>query len=107
MLGREGRDEENATVERLLRNMGRIDIAIGIGIYSLGLDGEPVGVIHTADSVPLRGDSRTTAYCHEQSERAPDYPVDISEDELWPNLEYFLGDGCERRRRLSLTEARR
>ena len=88
VLGREGRDEEIATVKQLLRNMGRV----GIDVYSWVWTENPVGVIRTSDSVPLRGDSRTTAYSHEQSERAPDYPVDITEDELWANLEYFLDE---------------
>ncbi|SDN23537.1 mannonate dehydratase [Halogranum gelatinilyticum] len=88
VLGREGRDEEIETVKQLIRNMGRV----GIDVYSWVWTENPVGVIRTSDSVPLRGDSRTTAYSHEQSERAPDYPVDITEDELWANLEYFLDE---------------
>jgi mannonate dehydratase len=88
VLGAEGRDEEIATVTELLRNMGRADI----GVYSWVWTENPVGVVRTSDSVPLRGESRTTAYSHEQSERAPDYPVDVDESELWENLAYFLDE---------------
>jgi len=88
VLGREGRDEEIETVKRLIRNMGRA----GIDTYCWVWTENPVGVLRTSDEVPLRGDSRTTAYDHEQAERAPDYPVDITEDELWANLEHFLDE---------------
>ena len=88
VLGRPGRDEEIETVKRLLRNMGRV----GIDVYSWVWTENPVGVIRTSDSVPLRGGTRTTAYDHEQSERAPEYPVDVTEEELWANLEYFLDE---------------
>lgn len=88
VLGEEGRDEEIETVKQLLRNMGRV----GVDVYSWVWTENPVGVIRTSDAVPLRGDSRTTAYDHEQSERATDHPVEISEDELWENLVYFLDE---------------
>ncbi|VTT85773.1 Mannonate dehydratase [Halorubrum sp. DM2] len=88
VLGRDGRDEEIETVKRLIRNMGRV----GVDVYCWVWTENPVGVLRTTDEVPLRGDSRTTAYDHEQSERAPDYPVDITEAELWENLEYFLDE---------------
>ena len=88
VLGEEGRDAEIATVKRLLRNMGEV----GIGVYSWVWTENPVGVLRTSDAVPLRGESRTTAYDHEQSERAPDHPAEITEGELWENLEYFLDE---------------
>ncbi len=88
VLGEDGRDAEIAAVKQLLRNMG----AVGIDVYSWVWTENPVGVLRTADAVPLRGDSRTTAYDHAQSERAPEHPTDITEDELWENLEYFLDE---------------
>lgn len=88
VLGREGRDAEIATVKRLLRNMGRV----GIDTYCWVWTENPVGVIRTADEVPLRGDTRTTAYDHAQSEAAPEHPVDVTEAELWENLEHFLDE---------------
>ncbi|WP_435180539.1 mannonate dehydratase [Halorussus sp. AFM4] len=87
VLGEAGRDEEIATVKRLLRNMGEV----GIDVYCWVWTENPVGVLRTSDSVRLRGDSRTTAYDHAQSERAPEHPAaGISEAELWENLDYFL-----------------
>ena len=88
VLGEEGRDEEIATVKRLIRNMGEV----GIGVYSWVWTENPVGVIRTSDAVPLRGDSRTTAYDHAESEGAPAHPADITEPELWDNLAYFLDE---------------
>ena len=89
VLGREGRDEEIETVKRLLRNMGEV----GIDVYCWVWTENPVGVLRTSDAVPLRGDSRTTAYDHEQSERAPEHPATgVTEAELWENLEYFLDE---------------
>lgn len=88
VLGEDGRDEEIETVKRLLRNMGKV----GIDVYSWVWTENPVGVLRTSDSVALRGDSRTTAYDHEQSERAPAHSAEITEGELWENLEYFLNE---------------
>ncbi|WP_227356440.1 mannonate dehydratase [Haladaptatus salinisoli] len=89
VLGEEGRDEEIATVKRLLRNMGRV----GVGVYCWVWTENPVGVLRTSDSVPLRGESLTTAYDHDQSERAPEHEAaGITEEELWENLEYFLDE---------------
>jgi mannonate dehydratase len=89
VLGEEGRDEEIATVKRLLRNMGRV----GVDVYCWVWTENPVGVLRTSDSVPLRGESLTTAYDHEQSERAPEHPrAGVTEEELWENLAYFLNE---------------
>jgi mannonate dehydratase len=88
VLGQEGRDEEIETVKTLLRNMGKV----GIDTYCWVWTENPLGVIRTADSVELRGDSRSIAYDHEDMERADDYPVDITEEELWDNLQYFLDE---------------
>ena len=88
VLGEEGRDAEIETVKRLIRHMGEV----GIGVYSWVWTENPVGVIRTSDSHPLRGDSRTTVYDHEQSERAPPHPAEVTEAELWDNLEHFLDE---------------
>ena len=89
VLGRDGRDEEIETVKSLLRNMGRV----GVDVYSWVWTENPVGVLRTSDSVPLRGDSRTTAYDHEAAERGPEHAAaGITEDELWSNLSYFLDE---------------
>jgi mannonate dehydratase len=89
VLGDPGRDAEIETVKRLIRNMGKV----GIDTYCWVWTENPVGVVRTADSVPARGDSRTTGYDRRWSDRADDHPAaGITEDELWANLEYFLED---------------
>jgi mannonate dehydratase len=89
VLGKEGRDEEIQDVKRLLRNMGRLDIDVYCWVWTEN----PVGVLRTSDSVPGRGDSLQTGYDHTWMQRAEDHPAaGISEDELWDNLQYFLGE---------------
>ena len=89
VLGQDGRDEEIETVKRLLRNMGRL----GIDTYCWVWTENPLGVLRTSDSVPLRGDSRTTAYEHAHQQLADDHPAaGITEEELWENLQYFLDE---------------
>lgn len=89
VLGKEGRDDEIETVKQLLRNMGRV----GIDTYSWVWTENPLGVLRTSDSVPARGDSRTTGYDHETMERGPTHPgADSTEAELWENLQYFLDE---------------
>lgn len=89
VLGREGRDEEIAEVKRLIENMGKLDIPVYCWVWTE----LPLGVLRTSDSVPARGGSRTSGYDHEWSERHGDHPAaDITEDQLWENLEYFLDE---------------
>jgi len=89
VLGREGRDEEIEIVKTLLRNMGKLDIDTYCWVWTEN----PLGVLRTSSSVPLRGDSRTTAYEHAQQQLADDHPAaGITEDELWANLQYFLDE---------------
>jgi mannonate dehydratase len=88
VLGEEGRDEEIETVKRLLRNMGRL----GIDTYCWVWTENPLGVLRTSDAVPARGGSQTTGYDHTWMERAEDHPADVTEAELWENLQYFLDE---------------
>jgi len=89
VLGKEGRDEEIAIVKQLLRNMGKI----GIDTYCWVWTENPLGVLRTSDSIPLRGGSRTIGYDDSWMEQADDHPAsDISESELWSNLQYFLDE---------------
>jgi len=89
VLGKEGRDEEIETVKTLIRNMGKV----GIDTYCWVWTENPVGVLRTSDSVPLRGDTRTTAYDHSWDEQADEHPAaDITEEELFENLQYFLDE---------------
>jgi mannonate dehydratase len=87
VLGREGRDAEIEAVAELVRNMGRL----GIDTYCWVWTENPVGVVRTSDSVPDRGGSLQSGYDHAWSERGPDHEAaDVTEDELWENLQYFL-----------------
>lgn len=89
VLGKDGRDEEMETVKQLIRNMGRLDIDIYCWVWTEN----PVGVLRTADAIPDRGGSLQSGYDHTWTERAVDHPeADISERELWENLEYFLDE---------------
>jgi len=89
VLGEPGRDEEIETVKTLLRNMGKL----GIDTYCWVWTENPLSVLRTADSVPIRGNSLTTAYDHAQQQLADDHPAaSITEAELWTNLEYFLDE---------------
>lgn len=89
VLGKEGRDEEIEVVKRLIRNMGKL----GIDTYCWVWTENPLGVLRTSDSIPLRGESHTIGYDHQWMERADDHPAsDITEEELWSNLQYFLDE---------------
>ncbi|MFB6200540.1 MAG: mannonate dehydratase [Halorhabdus sp.] len=89
VLGKDGRDEEIATVKQLLRNMGKL----GIDVYSWVWTELPLGVLRTSDSLPGRGGSQRIAYDHTWMEQVDDHPeAGISESELWGNLEYFLDE---------------
>jgi mannonate dehydratase len=89
VLGREGRDEEIERVKRLLRNMGRL----GVDTYCWVWTENPLGVLRTSDSIPDRGGSRTVAYDHRWTERAEPHPAaDVTEAELWENLQHFLDE---------------
>lgn len=89
VLGEDGRDEEIATVKQLLRNMGRLDVDTYCWVWTEN----PLGVIRTADSIRDRGGSRTSGFDDRWMERADDHPAaDVTEDELWDNLQYFLDE---------------
>jgi len=87
VLGEEGRDAEIETVQRLLRNMGKLDIDVYCWVWTE----HPLGVLRTSDSVPGRGGSLRSGYDHQWMERADEHPAaGITEAQLWENLEYFL-----------------
>jgi len=87
VLGREGREEEIAAVKQLLGNMGRLDIPIYCWVWTEN----PIGVLRTSEAIPDRGGSLQSGYDHALSERADPHPAaDITEAELWANLEHFL-----------------
>jgi mannonate dehydratase len=89
VLGREGRDEEIRQVKRCIRNLG----AINVDVYCWVWTENPLGVLRTHDGVEDRGGSTQTRYHHETMENRGEHPAaDITEEELWENLEYFLDE---------------
>jgi mannonate dehydratase len=89
VLGREGRDEQIENVKTLLRNMGALDIPVYCWVWTEN----PLGVLRTSRTIPDRGESLQTGYDHEQMERAGRHEAaDITEEELWENLEHFLNE---------------
>ena len=88
VLGQPGRDEEIEAVTQLVRAMG----AVGIDTYCWVWTENPVGIVRTRDDIPLRGGSLTTGYNHEDSEAEGPHPAaaDVTEADLWENLQYFL-----------------
>ena len=88
VLGREGRDEEIAEVKRLIENMG----AAGIDTYCWVWTEHPLGVLRTGEYED-RGGSRQTGYDHDWMERRGAHPAaDVTEEDLWENLAYFLDE---------------
>jgi mannonate dehydratase len=85
-LGVDGRDEEIAQCQTLIRHMGTL------GIPVLCYNFMPVfNWIRTALSIPERGGALVTGYDHENMKNAPSTEAGlISEDQLWENLRYFL-----------------
>ena len=84
-LGRDGRDAEIDEFCRLVRNAG----AVGVDVVTYSWMTR-YWWMRTDRRVPLRGNSLSTAYDHEQSERGPPGGVDATEDDLWDALAYFL-----------------
>jgi len=89
VLGREGRDEEIRQVKTCIRNLGEL----GVDVYCWVWTENPLGVLRTHDDIEDRGGSLQTRYHHETMEAEDEHPAaDITEDELWENLEYFLDE---------------
>ena len=85
-LGKPGRDEEIATVQELIVNMGKLGIPVWC--YDFMAD---FNWLRTSTVTRTRGGALVSSYDHSlvadapYSENAP-----VSEDELWSNLKYYL-----------------
>lgn len=85
-LGLPGRDEEIATVQELIRNMG----ALGIPVWCYDFMAE-FNWFRTSTSTRTRGGALVSSYDHSLMENAPfTENAPVSEDQLWTNLEYYL-----------------
>ena len=85
-LGLPGRDEEIEYVLDLIRNLGRLGVSVWCYEWM------PVfNWMRTSTTVPARGGALATGYDHALMQAAPHTEYgDVSEDELWKNLKYFL-----------------
>lgn len=85
-LGLEGRDEEIDRFNGFVRTMGALDIPVLCYSWMTHF-----WWLRTTDTHPTRGNAWTTAYDHEQMQRGPPADIpDVTEADLWENLEYFL-----------------
>jgi mannonate dehydratase len=85
-LGQEGRDEEIAVIQELIRNMGKV----GIPVWCYDFMAE-FNWFRTSTSTRTRGGAIVTSYDHSLMKDAPyTENAPVSEDQLWTNLEYYL-----------------
>ena len=85
-LGIDGRDEDIALCQQLIRNMGALDIPVFCYNFMAGFNW-----LRTSVSTPTRGGALVTSYNHELMKDAPLTPAGIvPEERLWDNLQYFL-----------------
>ena len=84
-LGLPGRDEEIEQVIELLRNLGRLGVEVWCYSWMA-----VVRWTRTSTTIPTRGGALTCGYDHDLMKKAPltEYG-EISEAQLWDNLEYF------------------
>lgn len=85
-LGLPGRDEQIEYAIDLIRNMGRLGIPVWCYEWM------PVfNWMRTSTTAPARGGALATAFDYELMKNAPltEYG-EVSEEQLWENLEYFL-----------------
>lgn len=85
-LGIEGRDEDIAQCQQLIRNMGALDIPVLCYNFMAGFNW-----MRTSVSTRTRGGALVTSYNHALMKNAPLTPAGVvPEERLWDNLQYFL-----------------
>ena len=85
-LGLPGRDEDIENYGTSLRNMGAAGIPILCYNWMAAF-----GWLRTSFSAPVRGGAQATSYNHADMQRGPQTEYgEVSEDQLWESLEYFL-----------------
>jgi len=85
-LGIEGRDEDLDNLLESLRNMGRAEIPVQC--YNSLVH---FGWLRTSVTTPVRGGAVATTYDHAEFERGSKTQYgDVSDEQLWDSLEYFL-----------------
>lgn len=85
-LGIDGRDEDIANCQTLIRNMGKL----GIPVFCYNFMAQ-FNWVRTSVSTPTRGGALVTSYDHSLMKDAPLTEAGIvTEERLWENLEYFL-----------------
>jgi mannonate dehydratase len=85
-LGLDGRDEEIAAFQRFLRDCGDLGIPVVCYDWMAG-----IRWARTSAHVESRGGSYVTAYENGKMRGGPTHEAsEISREELWENLEYFL-----------------
>lgn len=85
-LGLDGRDEDLDNLLESFRNMGRAEIPVQCYNWMVHFNW-----IRTSVATPVRGGAVATTYNHAEFERGPKTQYgDVSEEQLWDSLEYFL-----------------
>ena len=85
-LGLPGRDEEIERFNEAIRSLGAVGIPVLCYSWMTHF-----WWLRNSTHIPLRGESFTTGYDHEEMQRGPEPPnISTTEEDLWDNLEYFL-----------------
>lgn len=85
-MARPDRDEKIAAWCLMLRNLA------SAGVATLGYNFKPVGNFRTSSVPPGRGGARYSTFDYEELMQNPPHHPDkqVSEEQIWANLEYFL-----------------